>query len=359
MSRAWTSSHALAANALHYSSDIISSMLVLIELAATRAGYPHADAFAAIGVAASIAVAGNRLGRATIDALSTAPDGLTDAIRGLVAQTPRRRRERGDPASHQRRAHRRRAHRLRIPHPAARAGGGDQGGAGERIGERWPQADLTITANPIALDDETILERVQLTAMRRRLPVHHVAIQDIDGRKSVALDLEVEGAMSLSAAHSIASDLEEAIAAEVGEGVEVDTHIEPAEREAYSQAADLELARRIEGGFARGGRRLKDPCATSTTCACANRPAVSMCCSIAASIGDHGRSRPRRRRRARALAAPDVPGSQARGRSCRAIKRRRDVKRGHSFNDHGDAYSAAVRRTKDQQREEWIPENRA
>ena len=122
----------------------------------------------------------------------------------------------------------------------------------QRIGQRWPQADLTITANPIALDDETILERVQLTAMRRRLPVHHVTIQDIDGRKSVALDLEVDGAMSLSAAHSIASDLEEAIAAEVGAGVEVDTHIEPAEPEAESQPADRDLARRIEAALAAG-----------------------------------------------------------------------------------------------------------
>jgi divalent metal cation (Fe/Co/Zn/Cd) transporter len=56
--------------------------------------------------------------------------------------------------------------------------------------------------------------------------------------------------MSLSAAHSIASDLENAIAAEVGKGVEVDTHIEPAEPEAESQAADLDLARRIEAALA-------------------------------------------------------------------------------------------------------------
>ena len=63
-----------------------------------------------------------------------------------------------------------------------------------RIGKQWPQADLTITANPIALDDETILERVLLIGTRLRLPVHHVVIHDMDGRKSVALDLEVEGA---------------------------------------------------------------------------------------------------------------------------------------------------------------------
>ena len=83
-----TSSHALAADALHYSSDLVSSVLVLIGLAATRAGYPHADALAAIGVAGFIAAAGYRLGRATIDALvDRAPEGLTDAIRSLIIAT--------------------------------------------------------------------------------------------------------------------------------------------------------------------------------------------------------------------------------------------------------------------------------
>ena len=37
-----------------------------------------------------------------------------------------------------------------------------------------------------------------LAATRRRLPVHHITIQDTDGRKSVALDLEVDGAMTTS-----------------------------------------------------------------------------------------------------------------------------------------------------------------
>jgi hypothetical protein len=62
---------------------------------------------------------------------------------------------------------------------------------------QWPQADLTITANPIALDYETIVERVLLIGTRLRLPVHHVVIQDMDGRKSVTLDLEVDSAMNL------------------------------------------------------------------------------------------------------------------------------------------------------------------
>ena len=33
--------------------------------------------------------------------------------------------------------------------------------------------DVTVTANPLALDDETLLERMLLIAARRRLFVHH------------------------------------------------------------------------------------------------------------------------------------------------------------------------------------------
>jgi divalent metal cation (Fe/Co/Zn/Cd) transporter len=226
-------------------------VLVLLGLAATRAGYPHADALAAIGVAGFIAVAGYRLGRATIDALvDRAPEGLADAIRALVAQT---RGVAGTEAIRLRTIGARIVGELIISVsrtlPLERVAA-IKADLASRIGQRWPQADLTITANPIALDNETILERVQLIATRRRLPVHHVAIQDTDGRKSVALDLEVDGAMTLNAAHSIASGLEEAIAAEIGEGVEVETHIEPAEPEAWSHAADLDLTRRIEASLA-------------------------------------------------------------------------------------------------------------
>jgi len=119
-----------------------------------------------------------------------------------------------------------------------------------RIARKWPQAELTITANPLALDDETILERVLVTAARRGLPVHHVTIQDIEARKTVTLDLEVDGAMSLGDAHRLASELEDAIAAEIGDDVEVETHIEPAEPESSGQLAEPDLAHRIEASLA-------------------------------------------------------------------------------------------------------------
>ena len=246
-----TSSHALSADALHYSSDLVASVFVLIGLAATRAGYPHADAFAALAVAAFIAAAGYRLGRQTIDALvDRAPEGLTDAIRALVLHEtsvagieairlrPSGPKIVGDVVLSVSRT-------LPLERVAAL-----KAELQARIVRRWPEADLTLTANPLRLDDETILERVLVIAARRGLPVHHVVIQDIEGRKTVALDLEVDGVMTLGDAHRLASELEDAIAEEIGEGVEVETHIEPAEPEVSGQLADPDLARRIEASLA-------------------------------------------------------------------------------------------------------------
>ena len=246
-----TSSHALAADALHYSSDLLSSVLVLIGLIATHAGFPHADALAAIGVAGFIAVAGYRLGRTTIDALvDRAPEGLTDAIRSLV--------------THDTSVAGIEAIRLRPSGPKIVGDvivsvsrtlplervAGIKAELQSRIARKWPEAELTITANPLALDDETILERVLVIAARRGLPVHHVTIQDIEGRKTVALDLEVDGAMTLGDAHRLASELEDEIAGEIGDDVEVETHIEPAEPEASGQLAEPGLAHRIEASLA-------------------------------------------------------------------------------------------------------------
>jgi divalent metal cation (Fe/Co/Zn/Cd) transporter len=52
-------------------------------------------------------------------------------------------------------------------------------------------------------------------------------VQDVRGRLAVSFDLEVDGLMSLAKAHDHATDLEDAIRAELGSDVEVESHIEP------------------------------------------------------------------------------------------------------------------------------------
>lgn len=65
-----TRSRALEADALHFSSDILSSLVVLGGLVFTRFGYPQADALAAVGVSLFVAWICVRLGKRAVEALT-------------------------------------------------------------------------------------------------------------------------------------------------------------------------------------------------------------------------------------------------------------------------------------------------
>jgi len=84
---------------------------------------------------------------------------------------------------------------------------------------------------PVALDNESVRERIMVIARNSGLAVHHVTVHDLGGKLTVSIDLEVDGEMPLNAAHDIAHNLERNIRDEFGADVEVDTHIEPLEPE--------------------------------------------------------------------------------------------------------------------------------
>ena len=223
-----TGSEALAADALHFSSDLINSVMVLIAFGAAALGYPEADALVALGVALFIGIAGFRLARRTIDTLlDAAPEGMTLTIRELIAEIPgvvtiedlRIRRAGTDLFVEVVIAVARTMPLDRLTHIKEMIS--------KEINKLYDEARVTVSASPRALDEETILERVLLIAAKRRVPVHHVTVQDLADRLSVSLDLEVDGHLSLGEAHAIASQLENAIREELGSATEVETHIEP------------------------------------------------------------------------------------------------------------------------------------
>ena len=223
-----TGSEALAADALHFSSDLINSVLVLIAFGAAALGYPQADALVAIGVSVFIGIAGYRLARRTLDTLlDAAPAGMTLAIRELITNIPgvvaiedlRIRRAGTDLFVDVEIAVARTIPLERLSHVKDAISKG--------IASLFQEARVTVSATPRALDEETILERVLLIAAKRRVPVHHVTVQDLTDRLSVSLDVEVDGHLSLGDAHAIASQLENAIREELGPATEVETHIEP------------------------------------------------------------------------------------------------------------------------------------
>ncbi len=223
-----TSSQALEADALHFGTDMLSSVAVLIGLVGVALGYPFADAVAALVVAVFIGIAGWRLGRRTIDALTdTAPAGVSEQIAAIARRVPgivtvERVRARSAGA----------VLFVDLSVAVSRALPLDRVTAiKERLNRavlgELPEAEITVTIEPRALDDETVRERVMLIARNNGLAVHHVAVQALADRLSVSADLEVEGTLPLLAAHDTASQLEDAIRDELGPTVEVETHIEP------------------------------------------------------------------------------------------------------------------------------------
>jgi cation diffusion facilitator family transporter len=228
-----TRSEALEADALHFSSDMWSSLAVLAGLTGVRLGYPAADAGAALVVAAFVLLAAWRLASRTVATLTDeAPAGAAERISAIV------RRVRGV---------------VKIERVRVRRAGSVlfvdlsvavsrtlpldrvddiKAAVARAVMDRMPEAEVSVLTTPCALDDETVLERVLVIARSRALAVHHVTVQAVGEKLSVSLDLEVDGKLSAAAAHDIADGLEAAIADELGPGVEVETHIEPLQIEA-------------------------------------------------------------------------------------------------------------------------------
>ena len=82
-------SQALEADALHFQSDIYSSLVVIFGLLFTKAGFPIADPLAALGVSILVMVASVRLAmRSSHVLLDRAPAGVEESIRKALTSVP-------------------------------------------------------------------------------------------------------------------------------------------------------------------------------------------------------------------------------------------------------------------------------
>lgn len=223
-----TASHALEADALHFGSDMWSSLAVLVGLIAVVFGYAWADSVAAIIVAVFICVAGWRLGRRTVEVLTdTAPAGvapritqIAEGIGGVVSVERVRARPAGPTLFVELEVGVSRT----LPLDRVAAIKAELAAA---IARAIPGAETTVATIPVALDDETVLERIMVIARNRGLAVHHVTVHTVGDKLLVSVDLEVDGRLTLGQAHAIADGLEAEVRDELGPDVEIDTHIEP------------------------------------------------------------------------------------------------------------------------------------
>jgi cation diffusion facilitator family transporter len=248
-------SQALEADALHFSTDIWSSGVVIAGLALVMAArawavpwLAQADTVAALIVAGVIIYVSSRLARQTIDALlDAAPAGARAAI---VAQVESVAGVLGVDRVRIRRAGNRYfadlsvALRRNVTFQRAELVVEEVGDAVRRI---LPDADVVVHSIPRAAREENIFDRIRGVAMQNNMTVHDVSVQDLDGRIHVEQHLELDERLSLKDAHDRVTTLEGQMRDEVPEISSILTHIEsePSTIEAGGPVARAGLEARL------------------------------------------------------------------------------------------------------------------
>lgn len=231
-------SEALEADALHFSTDVWSTLVVMFGIICAWVGrrsgmewLDYADPIAALAVAGVIIWVGARLGRRTMDALlDAAPAGLQQRIAQAVAEL--------DGVLSADRVRVRRAgrhHFVDVTIGVPRTHSFEQvhaiSDAVEHRIQQLVDSDVMVHMEPRMHAGESLFDAVRLLAQRRGLAIHEVTAHEFDGRLFVELHLEVQESLSLREAHRRATELEEDIRRSVaGPGnreAEVTIHIEP------------------------------------------------------------------------------------------------------------------------------------
>jgi cation diffusion facilitator family transporter len=251
-----TRSDALAADAIHFSTDIWSSLAVLIGLIASYLGsllnirsLELADPIAAILVSFIILFIVTKLARRTLDALLDAtPAELRDqnpqllreltSIDGVLSVDRVRTRRSGSnyfadvTLGMPRNLTFQRSEQITAAATTA-------------VRRHLPGADVVVHSIPIASVAESIHDRIRAVAARRNLSIHDVSVQEFNHKLHVELHLEVDESMSLRHAHTLVTQLESEIRRDIPEIATILTHIE-SEPATIEHPASLERDRQLE-----------------------------------------------------------------------------------------------------------------
>ena len=229
-----TGSPALATDAFHFSSDIWSSVAVLLGLAASwigvQMGIPwlnYADPLAAIIVSIMILRLTLMLGHEAVGVLmDRIPAETRRTIIHDVEQVP------GVIAIEQARVRRAGPNyfadmtlalprRYTFEHTDALVQA-----AKKAVHRTLPEADVVIHTVPREAHAESIFDRVRAVAARNNVSVHDLSIQSLHGRLRVEQHVELDENLSLRKAHAFVSELEAEILRAAPEIDSVLTHIE-------------------------------------------------------------------------------------------------------------------------------------
>jgi cation diffusion facilitator family transporter len=241
-------SQALEADALHFSTDILSSLTVIAGLFFVTLGFRIADPLAALGVVVVVVFLSLRLGKRTIFVLlDKAPEGLAKAIRSEVLRIP------GVHSSG----------RVRVRPSGAQTFVDlqvfvDHSTSFERVNaialeveqairRLEPNSDIVVRTQPTMEPETRLAEKIKKVASQIHgvRGIHNLEVHDAENGLHVEMHLEADPDASLEAAHGVASKLESAVKASIREVAEVVTHIESAEEMPLTSADVTTESQRI------------------------------------------------------------------------------------------------------------------
>jgi cation diffusion facilitator family transporter len=227
-------SEALEADALHFSTDVWSTLAVIVGFGGAWLGIrlnmpwlTMLDAVAALAVSGVIIWVGSRLGKRTIDALlDVAPMGLREQIAGAVDEVE------GVLQTERVRLRRSGQHyfvdvTISVPRTASLEQAHMATELVERRVAQIVPADVVVHVEPRARTGENLFETVRAIAHRRGLPIHEISAHQYEGHLFIDLHLEVDERKSLLEAHKQATELEDDIRRETDPEARVNIHIEP------------------------------------------------------------------------------------------------------------------------------------
>jgi cation diffusion facilitator family transporter len=227
-------SQALYADALHFSTDIWSSTVVILGLALVWFGreYSHpllkkADPIAALVVACVVVFVSWRLARQTIDALlDAAPTGVRNRIIKEISRL--------DGVLEVVRVRIRKAGSRYFADVSVAMSRNVTFQKSEQVSNEvaacvrsvLPDADVVVNAVSRASRQESLFDKIRAVATRNNLNVHDISVQDLDGRLHVEQHVELDETLSLKQAHDRVTRLEGEMKQDIGEIDSILTHIE-------------------------------------------------------------------------------------------------------------------------------------
>ena len=228
-------SQALEADALHFSTDIYGSGVVILGLLLVVVAHRWdigwlrvADPFAALFVAGVTIYISMRLGKRTVDALvDAAPEGTSARIEKAISDVPgvlRQDRIRVRESGNQLFVDLRLMLESNISIEHAQA---VEDEVESRVRAVFPGSDIVIHSAPRPPASSDLVEKIRAVAHRNNYQIHDVTPYEVEGRVNLSLDLELEPSLTLEVAHGRATALEDRIKREIPAVNEVNIHIEP------------------------------------------------------------------------------------------------------------------------------------